>query len=133
VEVSAYLVDSSAYSRYRAVGGAVAEFILSASRLAISPVVLGELRAGFLGGTRRERNEAALSQFLSMPGLVVTPIAERTADVYAELRVALKSRGRALPTNDIWIAASAREHGLTVLTADKHFLDIEGLSVEFLA
>lgn len=39
--------------------------------------------------------------------------------------------GNPIPDNDIWIAAIAMEHDLTVLTGDKHFKAIDGLKLEF--
>lgn len=41
----------------------------------------------------------------------------------------LRRKGKPIPANDMWIAASAREHGLMVLTRDAHFRDIDGLLV----
>jgi len=38
--------------------------------------------------------------------------------------------GNPIPDNDIWIAAIAMEHDLTVLTGDKHFQAIDGLKLE---
>ena len=35
-----------------------------------------------------------------------------------------------IPENDIWIAACAMAYGLTVVTADKHFSFIKGISLE---
>ncbi|HEY4572503.1 MAG TPA: PIN domain-containing protein [Thermoanaerobaculia bacterium] len=39
-------------------------------------------------------------------------------------------KGRPIPENDIWIAASARQHGLTLATRDGHFDDVDGLITE---
>jgi tRNA(fMet)-specific endonuclease VapC len=38
--------------------------------------------------------------------------------------------GQPIPENDIWIAALARQHELTLVTRDKHFADVESLVVE---
>jgi predicted nucleic acid-binding protein len=35
-----------------------------------------------------------------------------------------------LPSNDVWLAATAMQHGLRVLTLDRHFLDIPQVLVE---
>lgn len=37
----------------------------------------------------------------------------------------MRERGTPLPTNDIWVAASAAAHGAGVLTFDDHFRAIE--------
>ena len=54
-----------------------------------------------------------------------------TAKIYGELYAALLNKGKPIPINDVWIAASAKQHGLTLITKDKHFAEIEGLDVEF--
>jgi tRNA(fMet)-specific endonuclease VapC len=38
--------------------------------------------------------------------------------------------GRPIPENDIWIAASAMEHGLILATRDGHFNEVNDLIVE---
>lgn len=36
-----------------------------------------------------------------------------------------------IPENDIWTAALALEHGLVVLSKDRHFAEVEGLLLDF--
>jgi len=50
-----------------------------------------------------------------------------TADQYAELRRELKTAGMAIPSNDAWSAALAREHRLPVVTRDDRFRAVRGL------
>ena len=38
-------------------------------------------------------------------------------------------KGKTIPENDIWIAAIAKQHGLTLISRDGHFKEIDGLSV----
>jgi tRNA(fMet)-specific endonuclease VapC len=40
---------------------------------------------------------------------------------FAEIVVDLRAAGTPLPTNDIWIAATAARSGALVLTHDRHF------------
>jgi tRNA(fMet)-specific endonuclease VapC len=118
------LLDTSAYVAL--VGGhpAIADEASHAERLFLSPVVLGELLAGFRKGTRYEGNAAVLEAFLGKPGVAVLSIDEETADRYAILHEWLRRAGRPIPSNDLWIAASAFQHGLRVLTTDRHFTGI---------
>jgi tRNA(fMet)-specific endonuclease VapC len=51
------------------------------------------------------------------------------AQEYGRIKSMLKARGTPLPENDIWIAAIAARHGLIVVTRDRHFHEIEELSV----
>ena len=57
----------------------------------------------------------------------VLPITAQTADSYALVYSNLRRTGRPIPTNDLWIAASALEHGAALLTRDSHFGAIDGL------
>ena len=51
----------------------------------------------------------------------VVAIDEETAGRYAAIVTGLRNAGTPIPTNDIWIAATAMQHGLEVLTADARF------------
>jgi len=52
-----------------------------------------------------------------------------TARHYAEVNQNLRRRGTPIPTNDIWIAALALQHDLTLDTRDKHFQHVPGLKL----
>ena len=54
---------------------------------------------------------------------------EKTANHYADVFAALRGRGTPIPTNDLWIAALARQHRLPLLTYDTHFEAVPGLVV----
>ncbi|MCP4151118.1 MAG: type II toxin-antitoxin system VapC family toxin [bacterium] len=53
-----------------------------------------------------------------------------TADFYAQIFNNLKRKGTPIPTNDIWIAASAMQNGLALFSLDNHFLHIDGLILQ---
>jgi len=53
-----------------------------------------------------------------------------TAEEYGGIKAELKRRGRPIPENDIWIAASARRHDAILVSSDRHFDEVEGLHVE---
>jgi tRNA(fMet)-specific endonuclease VapC len=95
--------------------------------LALNTVVLGEVLAGFAAGTRREANRRLLSRFVSSPRVKLLPLGLETAEHYAQVYSQLRRKGTPLPSNDMWIAASALEHGLVLLTRDTHFGEIDGL------
>ncbi len=83
--------------------------------------VLGELKAGFHGGTQRPRNEALLQRFLAKATVSVLLPSRETAEHYARIFVQLKRAGTPVPDNDLWIAALVLEHDLTLITRDRHF------------
>ena len=55
------------------------------------------------------------------------PATAQTADSYALVYSSLRRKGRPIPTNDLWIAASALEPGAALLTRDTHFGHVDGL------
>ena len=52
-----------------------------------------------------------------------------TAKHYGEVKNLLRAKGRPLPENDLWVAAIALQHGLTLVTRDAHFNEIADLTV----
>jgi tRNA(fMet)-specific endonuclease VapC len=95
----------------------------------ISPVVIGELLAGFKRGTQEEKNKQQLNEFLSMERVFELSISSETSEFYAFILNQLKEQGTPIPTNDIWIAASAVENGAALATRDEHFPKIKGLII----
>ena len=53
-----------------------------------------------------------------------------TSEKFGEISAALYRKGSPIPSNDIWIAATAMQHNLTLVTMDKHFHKVEGLVIE---
>jgi tRNA(fMet)-specific endonuclease VapC len=119
--VSRVLLDTSAYSAAERGNEPLVDVVRRASEVVLTPVVLGELRAGFLSGGQRNQNEKKLAQFLELPRVTVVPMGEETSHCYAVIKTALKKAGSPIPINDVWIAASAMQYGLTVVTTDKDF------------
>jgi tRNA(fMet)-specific endonuclease VapC len=128
--VSRLLLDTSGYSAFMRRHREVGEAIRRADGIVVTPVVLGELRAGFRRGARRGENERELSEFLGSPRVRLATIDADTADRYAEIVSFLQRAGTPLPTNDAWIAASAMQHGLSILTTDPHFERIPHVLIE---
>jgi len=54
----------------------------------------------------------------------------RTAHQYGIVKELLRRKGRPIPENDVWIAATALLHGLPLVTRDAHFAHVDGLVVE---
>jgi tRNA(fMet)-specific endonuclease VapC len=130
--MSRILVDTSAYSAHLYSHPEVKEAIRRASEIGLSAVSIGELRAGFLKGGRNRRNEELLRSFLASPRVRILSVDEETASRYAAVRDHLRRQGTRIPINDIWIAATAAQHGLRLVTLDRHFLEVPHIPVDFI-
>lgn len=121
------LLDSNAYSLLMRGQEQVADIVRAADELLFSAVVVGELLYGFRRGSRFERNASELGSFLSSGYSTFVDVGPVTADRYSRIAAALRSKGRPIPTNDVWIAAHAMETGADLVSADSHFEHVEGI------
>lgn len=122
--MSRILLDTSGYSAFMRGDGAVKEILQMAETIYLNPIVLGEVRAGFRRGRARLKNEERLGRFLSSSRVSTITVDDETAERYAFILDGLWTAGTPIPTNDIWIAASAMQYGLKVVTTDAHFLKV---------
>jgi tRNA(fMet)-specific endonuclease VapC len=118
------LLDTNAYVGFLSGEERVLDVLAGADTVFMSAVVLGELFAGFRGGTKEKANRALLDRFLAKPTVAVLDVTQETAEIFGDLKSALKRSGTPLPINDVWIAAHAVETGSVLVTFDKHFQDI---------
>lgn len=110
--------------RYRDLARGLPEVISvigSAEDIYLPIIVLAELRAGFLGGTRGRENESKLAKFIRRAHVHVLAPDETTTQNYAAIYQQLKRQGTPIPSNDIWIAAMTLQYGLTLYARDSHF------------
>lgn len=125
------ILDTSAYSHFLKGNSEIKYSLQKADEIFLNPVVMGELIAGFLIGKREKKNREIFQEFLSSPRVRVIDINEETSERYAVILKYLRSAGTPVPTNDLWIAASAMQYGLKVLTTDKHYLKIPQIITEY--
>jgi predicted nucleic acid-binding protein len=130
VAIARILLDTSAYSAFKRGQPEVGAAVRSADGVVLNPVVVGELLAGFARGHHRRRNERELDDFLSSFRVSIAPIDEETATRYATVLNALRSSGTLIPTNDIWIAATAMQHGCRIVTTDAHYQHVAQVVVD---
>lgn len=123
------LFDTNAYAAFKQGRPEAIEIIQYAPRLVLNSIILGELWGGFAFGSRDEQNRAELQAFLASERVEVLLVDEGTAIFYATIYRRLRLKGNPIPTNDMWIAASALQHGCALYSYDQHFHLIEGLVV----
>ena len=120
-------IDTNAYTAFKRGEVAIVNVLQHAPVIIVCATVLGELLAGFAAGQRQSANRGELTKFLNVPRVKVVASTTATADLYALVYAALRRKGKPIPTNDLWIAASSLEHGAALLTLDAHFQNIDGL------
>ena len=123
------LLDTNAYVAFKNGRDDAVDVIRLAEKVGISVIVLGELLAGFVIGGKEARNRQELSEFFSSPRVSLFMIDDETTEYYARIFRQLRKDGLPIPTNDLWIAATALQHGCAVFTYDKHFLAVNNLII----
>jgi predicted nucleic acid-binding protein len=101
-----FFIDTNVYASFKLGEVDTIEKLAHAGEILLSSIVLGELHAGFVTGTRAARNRDELDQFLASPRVKTIAIDDGTAEFYASVYRNLRKSGTPIPTNDMWIAAS---------------------------
>ncbi|MGO9763689.1 MAG: type II toxin-antitoxin system VapC family toxin [Solirubrobacteraceae bacterium] len=117
---------------YRALGDGdpgVAESMRRAEAIGLPIIVLGELRFGFMNGSKLRQNTETLERFLATPRVQILQLNEQTTRVFGEIASLLRKAGIAIQQNDIWIAALCKQHGFALATRDTGFQHVLGLEV----
>jgi len=127
VAVNELLIDTNIYSYAMRGDAEVVSALQRASQVAICSISIGELLSGFKAGSNEQKNRDELAEFLDAPRVRLHGVTENTAEFYAEVLNELRKAGTPIPTNDIWIAAVAQEHGLRLFSKDRHFEQVPGL------
>ncbi|MEJ5311323.1 MAG: type II toxin-antitoxin system VapC family toxin [Anaerolineae bacterium] len=123
-----YLLDTNIVIALFAREVSVLQGLTKAEGVFIPSIVIGELYYGAYRSGQRDANLARITQFV-VDNVVLNCDAE-TAHHYGAIKDALQRKGRPVPENDLWIAALARQHQLTLVTRDTHFNHIPNLAVE---
>ena len=123
------MLDTNRYDDLNRGDPAVVRRVATASEVWLSVIVIGELRAGFLLGSQRKRNERFLARFLSTPNVDILFLSEETTEYFARVFVDLTNKGRPISPNDLWIAALALQHDLNLDTRDQDFQHVTGLKL----
>jgi len=122
-----YLLDTNAVIAL--VDGEVSmrDIVTQADEIFIPSPVLGELYFGAFRSERVPENVDRIDDLVRW--YAILRIDEFTAKSYGMLRQQLGAAGRPIPSNDLWIAALAQQHGTAIVTQDRHFDAVEDLAV----
>jgi predicted nucleic acid-binding protein len=122
-------LDTNAYGALQEGDARLAEEVSRAELLGMPIIVLGELRFGFLNGSRLHENNATLERFLATPRVRVLEVGEQTTWLFGEIATLLRRAGTPIQQDDIWIAAVCKQHGFALATRDRGFHNVVGLDV----
>ena len=122
------ILDTNALSAFADGDRDLRRLVQNDDELALPVVVLGE----YLFAVGQSRHRARYEQWIAglLPSLDLLLIEEHTARHYAAIRRELKAAGAPIPSNDVWIAALARQHRLPVVSRDRHFEAVKGIRLE---
>lgn len=121
------LIDTSVYASFKRKETVAIDELRRVEYIGINIMILGEILSGFKGGKRDKQNIEELNLFLDSQRVHLIQIDEETAAFYAEIYWDLRRKGKPVPSNDMWVAASAMKHGLALFTFDEHFNNINVL------
>jgi tRNA(fMet)-specific endonuclease VapC len=122
---TSFLIDLQNERRSRGSPRGALEFLRSNLRTEIflPSVALGEYLEGF------EDPDSDEARALVEP-LQTLPVTGDVAKLYATTARALRSKGRLIGTNDLWIACTAKASDLPIATRNvEHFRRVSGLAV----
>ena len=128
--MSRNLLDTSAYSAFKRGHPGIQRALQEAEEICVPAIAIGELHAGFRGGTKEKENRHELRKFLASPCVRLLTVDEETAEKYKLIQHDLRIAGTPIPTNDIWISAIAMKEGLRVVTTDPHYKKIPHVVVD---
>lgn len=105
----------------------MADKVNSLKGFAVCTIVLGELHIGINRVRNKAKHQKMLDNFLQL--CHVLNIDSETSKHYGTIMAQLHKKGKPIPTNDVWIAAVALQHGYTLITTDKHFQEISNIEI----
>lgn len=123
-----FLLDTNTVIRLFAHDQTVERQFDADPRILLPIFVLGELYYGALKSSLVDENCRRIDDFLGRVEILYATLG--TAYDFGMIKTELERKGRMIPQNDIWIAATARQHDLTLVSSDRHFAEVENLRWE---
>lgn len=126
---TSYLLDSSVLVLLLKQDVAISQkLVVDKAAFYVSTVALGELYYGAEHSIYVEKSRADVDALKRT--MAVLSADHATARKYGLLKHEQRAKGLMLPDNDLWIAATALQYGLTLAARDHHFTWITELTLE---
>ena len=123
-----YVVDTNIVIAFLNGDEEIAVSMEESDEMLLSVVALGELLYGARRSTRYTENREKVIAFSER--CYILEINGSISEKYAGIRAALAEKGRPIPENDIWIAASCLSEDAILVSRDQHFEEIDALAYE---
>lgn len=112
----AVILDTNAVSSLLAGDPALGDLLAPRQRHHLPVLVIGEYLFGLVRSRHRERLGLLFAALIRESRVLV--VDQVTAEVYSRVRDELRTKGRPIPENDVWIAALALQHEQSVVSRD---------------
>jgi tRNA(fMet)-specific endonuclease VapC len=119
------LIDTNIVSAHFKGDPAVTPRLQASDTIYLPSIVLGELHFGAHRSPNPDRNLERVGGFVA--AVILVPVDAATAAIYGQLKAELMTAGQIIPDNDLWIAALAKQHDLTLVSRDQHFSHVTAL------
>lgn len=106
----------------------IENILMKYSEICLPVIVAGELIFGALNSSHPEQNLVRHKKLIQKSRIL--EIKETTANTYAKTRLFLKRKGKPIPENDVWIAAICIENKIPLISNDRHFEEIDSLTLK---
>jgi tRNA(fMet)-specific endonuclease VapC len=126
--IGKYLLDTNIVIALFANDVSILRQLTADAQIFIPSIVLGELYYGANKSAHSKANITHIDNFALKSAVLACDT--DTARLYGRIKDHLRAKGTPIPKNDIWIAALAKQHQLTLASRDQHFRAIREIKLE---
>lgn len=124
-----YLLDTNIIVNHLRGKEAISKPLLN-EELGISIITWAELVYGVHKSVQKEKNKKLLHSFIVDLSISIVPLDIHIIEQYAQIRLHLEKKGMRVHDFDLFIAATAIQHSLILITRNvKHFSNIPILKI----
>ncbi|PDW01672.1 type II toxin-antitoxin system VapC family toxin [Candidatus Viridilinea mediisalina] len=122
-----FLLDTNIIIALWANDAAVIRQLAAMNEVFLPVIVVGELYYGAQKSAWSARNIARIDEFVAKSRILPCDLV--TAQQYGAIKNRLRTKGKPIPENNLWIAALSMQYHLVLVSRDDHFNHIDGLTI----
>jgi tRNA(fMet)-specific endonuclease VapC len=127
MESGKYILDTNIIIALFKNDESVKKHLLELNEIFIPSIVLGELYYGAFNSKLINDNIQKIDELRKVSSVLLCD--QYTSLEYGKIKAELKSKGKPMPENDIWIASITKQHNLILVTRDDHFFNVEEVKI----